>query len=222
MIKQRIASAKELKSTLSNWYKQELKSLHIDIHMQEEVCEDFVTSTAFDKVIIATDSKPIKFNLPGSEDATIYTTVEMLHNPQLAGSNIAIIGAGLVGAELGLWLQQLGKKVTLVEMSNEILGGEDALCFANYDMLKDLLKYHGVTILKNTKAKVVDRNGLRIEQRGKESLLAADTIVEAVGYTSFAPMYENLKYSDVPIQCLGDAAHVHNITDAIWSAYEVA
>ena len=55
-----------------------------------------------------------------------------------AGEDVVVVGGGLIGCETALWLRQQGKNVTIVEALPEILDGGEDMCFANYDMLKDL------------------------------------------------------------------------------------
>ena len=133
-----------------------------------------------------------------------------------------MIGGGLVGCETGLWLAKQGKKVTVVEMLPEILGGPKALPFMNYSMLLDLLKYHGVKILKNARVTSIHDRIASVEQEGGITQLEADTVISAVGYRSENRLYEAVKNMDRELYNVGDSSRVHNIMYAIWDAYEVA
>lgn len=54
------------------------------------------------------------------------------------------------------------------------------MCFANHDMLKDLLNFHNVKILTETCTEEI----------------TADTIITAVGYRSDNSLYNEMKMTD--------------------------
>lgn len=205
------------------WYETELKTLNVEIHLQSPVNEAMLKDEAYDAIILATGAKPIELKLPGSEKNHVMGSVEASLHIDEVKDRVAIIGAGLVGAELGLWFAQKGKKVTIVEMTNTVFGGEDAMAFPNRDMLKDMLNFHNVQILKETKADHIDEKGLYVvEKDGKEKLIEADTIVTAIGYRSNKALEDTVVMLDKEVHILGDEKQVHNIMAAIWDAFEVA
>ena len=76
----------------------------------------------FDKLILATGSKPIKphFTVP----ADVWYSKDALKAQELPDS-IVIIGAGYIGLEFAYIFSCLGCKVSVIEKENEILPGED-------------------------------------------------------------------------------------------------
>ena len=93
-----------------------------------------------------------------------------------AGENILVVGGGLVGCETGLWLTQQGKNVTIVEALPEIIGGGKDMCFANYDMLKDLLTFHKIDVYRSSTVKVVDDTSVTIKTPERKEI-KADTVI---------------------------------------------
>lgn len=53
-------------------------------------------------------------------------------------------------------------------------------------------------------------------------MVAADSAILAVGYSSQKDLYEEIRYDVPEVHLLGDARQVQNIMYAIWDAYEVA
>jgi dihydrolipoamide dehydrogenase len=76
----------------------------------------------FDKVIVATGSKPILSPFPAPKD--VWDSTDALDAPELPES-IAIIGAGYIGLEFGYIFSCLGCRVSIIEKEREILPGED-------------------------------------------------------------------------------------------------
>lgn len=122
-----------------------------------------------------------------------------------------------------LHLAKMGKEVTILEVSKEILEGGRSLPFMNYDMLKDLLNFYKVSIkVESSLEEVKERSIVYKNKEGKLEEIENDTLVLAVGYKPKRKLYDELKMEFSDIYLLGDAREVHNIMYAIWDAYEVA
>ena len=214
-----VPSFKEDDHALAAWYEHELKSLGVEIHLSTEVDESTVSTSDADTVIIATGSKPKIFPL-GS--APVYPAADILLGAQKAGEHVAIVGGGLVGCELALWLREMGKEVTIVEALPKILAVNGPLCHANSEMLEALVPFKGIHTITSAKAKDYDGKELVVESEDGDKTVKADTVVLAVGYAPENALYEQLKNKIPEIYQLGDSRNVANIMYAIWDAYEVA
>jgi dihydrolipoamide dehydrogenase len=89
------------------------------------------------KVIIATGSKPITPAAFNYDKKRIITSTEALNIKKLPKSMI-IIGAGVIGLELGSVYARLGTKVDVVEYMDKILGTMDSDC--SKEMMRSLKK----------------------------------------------------------------------------------
>lgn len=207
---------------LVNWYKQELEELNIDIHMNTPIDAKTIIDMQPDVTAITTGSTPIVIDIKGIETNTVYTADKVLLDPTKAGEDNLIIGAGLVGCELAYSLTLQGKKVRIVEASNDIMGGPHGLPFPNYDMLKDLLNFHNVEIHKSSLVTEITPNGAIVKNGNEQKELQADTIICAVGYKSENKLYDEVKNEVDDAYLIGDAKAVKNIMYAIWDSYEIA
>lgn len=77
-----------------------------------------------DKIIIATGSKPITPAAFNYDKKRVITSTEAL-NIDVLPKKVVIIGAGVIGLELGSVYARLGTKVEVVEFQNRILAGMD-------------------------------------------------------------------------------------------------
>lgn len=205
---------------LINWYQRQLELLNVDVNLNCEMNADKISSYQADEVIVATGSTPIELSFGGEGKAILAN--EVLLGKVKQGKDIAIIGGGLVGCETGLWLAQQGANVIIIEATPEILGGPHGLPHMNRFMLEDLLAFHKVKILKNTKVVSIEGGSITYEnENGTESILV-DTVISAVGYKENNSLYESLKNSDRIVHNIGDSQKVHNIMYSIWNAYELA
>lgn len=211
---------KEDDLALVAWYENTLQDLGVEVKLNTAVTSEMARRDGWDAVVIATGSVPKWFSL--GDDSRVFTASDVLLGRQPTGDNTVILGGGLVGCELALWLAQKGKHVTLVEVMNKLLSVNGPLCHANSDMLKALIQYNNVEVLTSSQALRTTRKGIIVRNAGAEREIAADTVVLAVGYNSEHTLYDELKYDFAEIHLLGDARKVANIMYAIWDAYEVA
>jgi len=93
-----------------------------------------------DKVIIATGSKPASLPFIKIDKKRVITSTEALELPKLP-KTMVIIGAGIIGCELGSVYARLGTQVTIVEYLDRIVPGMD----------KDLAKELQRSMKKNLK-----------------------------------------------------------------------
>lgn len=211
---------KEDDLALVAWYEHTLKELGVEIKFNEEVTAETVKDINAEAVIIATGSAPKIFNL--GDNSKVFPAADVLTGAVNPGNDVVVVGGGLVGCELALWLAQNGKKATIVEVQDKLLALNGPLCHANSDMLKELIPFNGVKVLTSSKIIKATENGALVDVKGETQEIKADSIVLAVGYNSVNSLYDELKYEIADLHLIGDARKVANIMYAIWDAYEVA
>jgi dihydrolipoamide dehydrogenase len=118
---------------------------------------------------------------------------------------MCIIGGGVIGLELGMVYMKLGTKVTVVELTSQLLPGVDT------DMVKVVqkhLKKGGADVRLDTKAVSVDKSGpgvkVTVEKAGKQEVIEAETLLVCVG---FKPNSAGLGLEDVGV-ALDQRGHI--------------
>ena len=205
---------------LADWYVHELERLQVPVHLKTEADKALACRADWDTVILATGSSPKVF--PLGDDARVYTAEQVLLRQKDCGAATVIVGGGLVGCELALWLAGQGRKVTIVEALDSLLALNGPLCHANRDMLKRLVPYKGIQSITKAKVKGYADGRLRYETAGREEMIACDSVILAVGYRENNALYKELEFDVPELYLLGDAKKVSNIMYAIWDAFEVA
>ena len=132
-------------------------------------------------------------------------------------------GGGLVGCETALWLTQMGKAVTVVEMLADVLTSGKPVPHMNKIMLLDLMTQAGVKkITKSSVLSVNEEGAVLIDRNFRQTTIPADTVVAAIGFTANNQLFKEL-YGEVEnLYNVGDSEVAANIMDAIWTANEVA
>ena len=211
---------KQDEHALIRWYERELRDLKVPLTFNTEATEDLVARAAPDVVIVATGAKPKM--LPLANEAHVYTAEEVLNGDKPADDHTVVIGAGLVGCELALWLGNQGKSTTLVEIEPEILAKAGPLCHANATMLKDLLEYKAVKVMTSSTVVRHVEGGYVVRTGDRETVVKADSAILAIGYAPERRLYDKVRNIAPEVYVFGDARRVQNIMYAIWDAYEVA
>jgi len=129
-------------------------------------------------LIIATGSEafmPPFISLEGHTN--VITSREALELTALPES-MAIIGGGVIGIEFAHIYSRLGVKVTVLELMEHILPMVDEEIS---EMVKKRMEKNGVKILNGAKVKKIRDNEVIYEWNGKETAIAAQAVLMAVG-----------------------------------------
>ena len=208
---------------LLKWYETELAELGVEIHLDKEVTPELALKEEFSVVIVATGSKCAIPNIPGIDGEKVTMATDLLLGKRKAEEPVVIIGGGLIGCETALWLAQQGKKVTIVEMLDELMRGNISVFHANRTMLLDSLKFHKVNVLNNTSLSEITDDGVELIDRSfNKNALHAGTVVIAAGLECDQKLFHSLGDKIPNVYLIGDAKQPRNIMHAIWDAYEVA
>lgn len=196
---------------LLEWYRKQMKDLKIEINLNSKI--ENISEFGDMPVIVATGSKPRKLNIPGF-DKTI-EACEYL-NGKAAGDNVAVIGGGLTGCEIAYELALQGKKVSIVEMKDDLIA-QTGVCLANSSYLREWFELHKVPVYLNTALKEVKDDSIICINNNKEIEIKCDSVISSAGYISdpLSPKKKN-------VYLIGDCDKVGNLRTVIWKAYECA
>ena len=211
---------KEDDIALAKWYTRQMELLGVEVHMNTEVKKDDVLNGHYDTVIMATGSTPKVFSL--GDDEKVYTAAQVLNKEKDPGDVTAVIGGGLVGCELALWLAEKGKKVYILEALDSLMAVNGPICHANKDMLEKLVPYKGVEVITGVKVTGYKDGKLSFEGEDGANEISCDSVCLSVGYKEENSLYKELEFEVPEIYLLGDAKKVANIMYGIWDAFEVA
>ena len=78
----------------------------------------------YDKLVVATGSRPVVPPIPGLEEAGYWTNREATETNTVPES-IAVVGAGPVGCELAQFFRRMGSRVVVVDSVDRLLPRED-------------------------------------------------------------------------------------------------
>jgi 3-phenylpropionate/trans-cinnamate dioxygenase ferredoxin reductase component len=113
---------------------------------------------SYDKLVLATGSKPNKFgwpgqDLPGVQGLFSYQDLELMEKNSENIKNAAIIGGGLIGIEMAEMLMSRGISVTLLVRESRYWG--NILPDGEAKLIEEHIREHGATLKLSTELKEI-------------------------------------------------------------------
>jgi dihydrolipoamide dehydrogenase len=156
----------------------------------EVKAEDGKTQTLVTKnIIIATGSDVAR--LPGIEidEKRIVSSTGALELPKVP-QKLIVVGAGIIGMELGSVWRRLGAEVTVVEFLDHILPGVDSDVARQFHRIQEK---QGITFKLSSKVTAVDTSGKTLKVRiepaaggGSAETKEADIVLVAIGRVPYS------------------------------------
>jgi len=207
---------------LVQWYETQLAKLQVDVRLNTLVTENEVILEECDAIIVAVGGVPVVPAIPGIDRSNVIGAIDAhLRRELVIGENIVITGGGLTGCDLALELAMEGKKVTIVEMKEQLAPD---VFFINAASLMPMLEKYNVTQLPAHQVLSFEEGGLRAKKAdGSEVFIPADTMINALG------MKQNKDAAD-PITAkfhtktrkVGDCVTIGKVGNAVRSGFYAA
>jgi len=133
--------------------------------------------------LVATGSEVHRLELPGLEEAGYWTSDEVLEAESIP-DRLVVLGGGAIALELACYLEGLGKDVTVVQRSGQVLSGSDpdvARALEEAMSSRPNLRVFTGTRLTGVESGEGGVKTVRFEQGGEEHRVDCEQIVQALG-----------------------------------------
>jgi NADPH-dependent 2,4-dienoyl-CoA reductase/sulfur reductase-like enzyme len=212
---------KEVLNEFIEYLVKRVKALGVTIEVGKEFTPDMLDPVRPDVVIVATGASPQFPDWQGIEESGALSVDDVLSDGVDIGDKVLVVGGGGTGAEIADFLSEAGKRVTLVEMLEDI--ASDLVNHLQH-YLKQRLGEKGVTIHTSTQVKELGKGYVMIEDAsGIRKLDGFDNIILALG--SERPndaVYKKLEGKVSELHVIGDARQPREIVDAVYEGEEIA
>jgi dihydrolipoamide dehydrogenase len=134
-------------------------------------------------IIIATGSDVARLNGIDIDEQRIVSSTGALELPQVP-QKLLVVGAGIIGMELGAVWRRLGAQVTVVEFLDHILPGIDGEVARQFHRLQ---QKQGISFKLSSKVTAIDTSGKTLKVKvepaggGAAETLEADIVLVAIG-----------------------------------------
>lgn len=141
---------------------------------------------SYDKLVLSPGAEPVRPPLTGIDNEGIFTLrnvtdTDKIKNyvSRIPGGKAVIIGAGFIGLEMAENLHNLGMKVTIVEMGDQVLAPTD---FPIAAIAQQHIRSKGVDLILKTAVTGFEKTetGLKVFLNDEESL-DADVVILSIG-----------------------------------------
>lgn len=198
---------------LVTWYSRQLEILNVNVKLNTTVDADSQILAEADEIFVATGAVPVKVNIKGIEN-TVDILQAHLDESKLVGDHIIYCGGGLSACDSALETAMKGKKVTVIEMLDEVAVGDH---FINKASLIPMMIKHGVTLCTGHKVLEITSHGVKaVKKDGTEVFIEGTTVVASFGMVSNSTVARAIdeKYHN-KTRIIGDCAKVGKVGGAV-------
>jgi NADPH-dependent 2,4-dienoyl-CoA reductase/sulfur reductase-like enzyme len=219
-----------------------LSKTDVEVRLNTEVTPELARRIKPDVIIAAVGARPVVPTfIKGWDRPNVFGAEELYRRPDLAGKKVVVLGGGLVGLELAVFMGMRGHVVTVLEMTPELSDGGNNL--QGLALSGEIEKY-AVKISVATKAVEINDKGVVGEFTGEllppknpmpfalpqyppvgtsgTMLFEADTVAYAVGQKPLWDEALALRECAPEFHTIGDCVSPRNIYQATSSAYFIA
>lgn len=205
---------------LIQYLSTQMEKLNVKV-LYEEATVKGLKGGGYDAVIVATGAKIIKPDIPGIDNPNVSNALQVLNNEAETGQKVAVIGAGLVGTEVGLFLSEKGKEVLFIEMLDTVMNGTTPDEKQVYELR---FKEYPVSFHTGQRLESISGNTIiTVDRFGRRTEMPVDSVVIASGFRPDRTLIEGL--TEEPALRLfeaGDCVRPRKILDAILEGHLAA
>lgn len=211
------------------------KQPNIQIKLNTTATKQLILDENPDAVIVAIGAEPFTPPVPGIHGANVMYAHEVYGHESEISDKVVVIGGGQVGCEETIYLQTLGKKVDVVEMTGELMTEAKAflrrerfwtLFFMTHELdmntrdLEHCKEHDRVHIHLNSACTKITENGVFIKDKeGNESFIDAGTVILATGYRPNEEIKNDLADTAFDVFYIGDCEKAGSLLQTSSSGY---
>lgn len=189
---------------------RQLSKSNVTVRLNKEATASEILMGKFDNIIIATGAEANIPDIPGVENAV--ESIPVLRGQCEIGDKCVIIGGGIVGVETALFLDEMGKDVTLTVRSNLKYVDESK---NNIQCLNDMLSRSRVKIMEGAKPLKIGTAAVTFETSDGRVEIQSDTTILATGYHPLNHLANELEELGVDCDVIGNAVKARKIINAV-------
>lgn len=218
------AGASYFKKDIMDFCQVLVKRVHeagVTVILNTEVTEEYLEAVKPDALFVAIGSTELVPPITGIDHPSVIMAIDAELHPEKLGETVAIMGGGLVGSEAAVSFSHEGKKCSIIEMRPDV--ALDVNGFYRGGLMVEVEK--AATIYAGTRVKAVTDEGVLCERDDETFLVAADTVVCALGFQAPYHQVDRLCCKVDECYIIGDCKNVgqiyHAVNDGFYAALRV-
>lgn len=198
-----------------NYLIKQIEKSSVEVKLNTEITPDKLQEEEYDAIIIAIGAEPLVPAIPGVEETILAT--DTYGKEDTLGDEIIVIGGGQVGCETALHLARLGKKVSVIEMREELV--LDALVTHRGDILSQMSKEPNLIQITNARCTKINSGRVTYEKDGETHVISADNVILATGMKERVVDVDAFAGNTSFYSAIGDCIKVRTVAGAIKEGY---
>ena len=206
---------------LLNWYARAVEKAGVHVHLNTRITAEEASEFGADEIIVATGATAKAIPFPGLEQSEVITASDVLSGKEV-GKRCVVVGGGLVGCEVALWLARMGKQVAVLEVQPALMSAGIPAPLPNMLMMLDMLKAENVSIYTGASFDRKDGDEIVFHDADGEHRISADSVIQSIGYRAEDALYQQLyETCSVKVWKVGDCVQPANVLEAVKGGYFV-
>ena len=199
------APRKEEMKEAAIWMGEQAKREGVEIRLSTPITKELIEKEAPQDVIIAIGAAPMKLSIPGADLPHVLNSHEVLEGNASVKGKVVIIGGGLVGLEVGEYVEGIADEITVVEMLDEV--GKDLGQLRKITVMESIYSA-GIKTVTNAKCTEILKDAVVVEKDGATVNIPCDYVVVAIGARA-------RKFDEITFYCAEHGITCHVIGDAV-------
>lgn len=207
---------------LINYLSTQMGKLGVKVEHRQVTPAD-IKEGNFEAVIVAVGAKLVRPDVPGITKPSVVDCLDVFNGKANLGQRIAVVGAGLVGIDVGLYLAEQGKEVLFIMGREKPEDFMSDVGVSSRPVIAQMLAKYKYSVYRGRRLEeVCDGAVVVVDKYGNKEEIPADTVVLAKGFVPQKQFEEELKsLVDIPVYSAGDCVAPRKIFDAIHEGFLV-
>ena len=189
----------------------QLEKAGVDIRLNTEATPEMISGMDIDALIVAVGAEQIKPDIPGIDGKNVVWGWDVYESTEGIGHNVVIIGGGMSGCEIGLYLNENGHESTVLGR-NKFLAPKEILSLRIH--IQDWMKMNNVVAYTKTEVTRITDEGVYAETPEGEKFFRADTVIVSLGTKSLVVERDKFKDTAFEVINIGDCVKASDMVNA--------
>jgi 2,4-dienoyl-CoA reductase-like NADH-dependent reductase (Old Yellow Enzyme family)/thioredoxin reductase len=193
--------------------KTQVHKLGVEVLLGRRATLDLIKDHRPDAVVLAAGSTLPVSDIPGAQESFVGNALDVLSGKFQAGGRVVVAGGAAMGCEMAAHLAGWGKKVTVVEMLDELALDLEVRARA---ALFQLMKERGAETLPGWKVEKIEEGRVLLSDRKwNRKEIPADSVILTLGLVSNRELVQPLRENFPAVHVIGDCVEPRKIYQAI-------
>ncbi len=182
--------------------------------------EASIDAFAPDLVILAMGAETVRPPIPGIDSNKVVTAYDVLANHTKVGERVVVLGGGHVGIEAAIELDDMGKRVTIVEMAGPLIDSADMSANMKLGLKERMNKAH-IQVFTHTKMTDITPDYVVLETHWDTIPIECDNVVLASGFRAPHTLQKSLENKPYKVFAIGDCVKPGKVYEAVHGGFDV-